>query len=96
MYTNNADLNNELSIVGIPEDKTACLKEKIKTITTSEENKKRPPLMDFLDIRASISGYPSFRGPKFGINIRAHFLLLFQFVKNCLIVSSVCCDCLFS
>ncbi|XP_046449952.1 uncharacterized protein LOC124198235 isoform X2 [Daphnia pulex] len=51
---------------GIPEDKTACLKQKIKTITMSEENKKRPPLMDFLDIRASISGYPSFRGPKFG------------------------------
>ncbi len=61
---NNADLNNELSKVEIPEERTS---EKIKT-TTSEENKvERPPLMDFLDIRASISGYQSFRKTDFGI-----------------------------
>jgi hypothetical protein len=50
-----------LSKLVTPEEKKPDLKEKSKP-TTSEENKdKRPPLMDFLDIRASISGYQSFR-----------------------------------
>lgn len=76
-----------MSKLVIPEEKTPDLKEKSKP-TTSEENKdKRPPLMDFLDIRASISGYQAFRDKEIGIilgHIAYYFTLCFSLLKGLL------------
>jgi hypothetical protein len=52
-----------------------------KVESPKEENlKKRPPLMDFLDVRASIPGYPAYRRGDIGIILILVVLFLFQFV----------------
>jgi hypothetical protein len=80
-----------LSKLVIPEEKKPDLKENLSKPTTSEENKdKRPPLMDFLDIRASISGYQSFRDTA-DRGIISIVFFFFQFLRY----YKVCCDCFF-
>ena len=52
----------------------------LKSEILSQENlNKRPPLMDFLDIRGSISGYKSFRDTEKGI-FTSHFCYFLNFL----------------
>ena len=70
--------NFKIFIILKVENPTSNLK---KEILPQENLNKRPPLMDFLDIRGSISGYKSFRDTEKGI-FTSHFCYFLNFLLS--------------